>query len=63
GAANTLQVDASGQLHAFNTDVTAIEEALSERVNLQGQSALVLGAGGVARAATAALLRVGAGGR
>ena len=60
GAANTLQVDASGQLHAFNTDVTAIEEALSERVNLQGQSALVLGAGGVARAATAALLRLGA---
>ena len=49
-----------GQLHAFNTDVIAIEEALSERVDLQGQSALVLGAGGVARAATAALLRLGA---
>ncbi len=60
GAANTLRVDGSGQLHAFNTDVLAIEEALSERVDLQGESALVLGAGGVARAATAALLRLGA---
>ena len=35
GAANTLRVDDSGQLHAFNTDVTAIEEALSERVDLR----------------------------
>lgn len=60
GAANTLRVDDSGNLHASNTDVLAIEEAFAARIDLQGQSALVLGAGGVARAATAALLRLGA---
>jgi len=52
GAANTL-VFADGRIHAENTDVEGFLEALRERAPgaPAGSSALVLGAGGAARAA------------
>ena len=52
GAANTLTFGEDGALHADNTDVAALEEALGETA---GRRALVLGAGGAARAALYAL--------
>jgi shikimate dehydrogenase len=58
GAANTLVFDAGGAIHADNTDAPALIEALP--FSAQGASALVLGAGGSARAAVWALLDAGA---
>ena len=58
GAANTLTFGAGGAIHADNTDVPGLLEALP--VDPAGQRALVLGAGGAARAAVFALLRAGA---
>lgn len=56
GAGNTLWTDADGRLHAANTDWTAIRRAVAARVPAgTGRRALVLGAGGAARAAVAAL--------
>lgn len=57
GAANTLSF-ASGRIEAENTDTTGITGALP--VSPQGRSALVLGAGGSARAAIWALAGAGA---
>ncbi len=57
GAANTLVRRASG-LHAFNTDVPALQSALA-RARTSSRCALVLGAGGAARAALLALSRLG----
>ena len=57
GAANTLSF-ADGVIHADNTDAPGLLDALSERV--AGARALVLGAGGAARAVVWALLREGA---
>lgn len=59
GAANTLTFEADGELVADNTDAPALIEALPEAVT--GGSALVLGAGGSARAVVWALLNGGAG--
>lgn len=53
GAANTLTFD-SGAIVADNTDVAAIESAVRELIPAGG-SAMVLGAGGTARAALVAL--------
>ena len=53
GAANTLTFLPSGAIHADNTDVPGLLEALP--VDPAGLSALVLGAGGSARAAVYAL--------
>jgi shikimate dehydrogenase len=58
GAANTLTFLASGAIHADNTDVPGLLEALP--VDPAGMTALVLGAGGAARAAVYALARAGA---
>ncbi len=57
GAANTLSFEA-GEVRADNTDAQGLLDALSARV--AGKQALVLGAGGAARAAVWALAREGA---
>ena len=61
GAANTLIFRAAGRIDADNTDAPALVQALSQRIDVHGASALVLGAGGSARAAVWALLDAGAG--
>jgi len=58
GAANTLTFEPSGTIHADNTDVRGLLEALP--VDPAGITALVLGAGGAARAAVHALVGAGA---
>jgi shikimate dehydrogenase len=57
GAANTLRFAAGGEIAAENTDAPGLIAALGERPL---RSALVLGAGGSARAAVWALRRAGA---
>jgi shikimate dehydrogenase len=57
GAANTLSFD-GGQVRAENTDAQGLLEALPDPV--EGTRALVLGAGGAARAVVWALVRQGA---
>jgi shikimate dehydrogenase len=63
GAANTLVFDA-GAVHADNTDVPGFLTALRERAPEApgGMRALVLGAGGAARAVVYALLEAGVAG-
>ena len=58
GAANTLNFDAAGRIAADNTDAPALIAALP--FPPAGRTALVLGAGGSARAAVWALLDAGA---
>ena len=58
GAANTLLFDAAGRIEADNTDAPALIAALP--FPIAGRTALVLGAGGSARAAVWALLDAGA---
>jgi shikimate dehydrogenase len=58
GAANTLSFSADGSIAAENTDAPGLLAAIGDSV--QGRSALVLGAGGSARAAVWALLGAGA---
>ncbi len=58
GAANTLSFSASGAIAAENTDAPGLLAAICRPV--RGMSALVLGAGGGARAAVWALLDAGA---
>jgi shikimate dehydrogenase len=58
GAANTLVFKPSGAVAAENTDAPALIAALP--VSAAGRTALVLGAGGSARAAVWALLNAGA---
>ncbi|MDE3134093.1 MAG: shikimate dehydrogenase, partial [Acidobacteriota bacterium] len=60
GAANTLLFEQDGRLWADNTDAPALIEALSQHTQVAGASALVLGAGGSARAAAWALSDAGA---
>jgi shikimate dehydrogenase len=57
GAANTLSL-AGGEIHADNTDAPGLLAALPR--SPRGERALVLGAGGAARAVVWALLREGA---
>jgi shikimate dehydrogenase len=58
GAANTLTFAADGRIHADNTDAPGLIDALPR--SPAGARALVLGAGGSARAAVWALLDAGA---
>jgi len=51
GACNTVVRAQEGKLYGFNTDVAGVIGPLEGRLNLQGAKALVLGAGGGARAA------------
>ena len=61
GAANTLTFDPrTGAVHADNTDAPGLLEAIPPEHDPQGRTALVLGAGGAARAALHALLQAGA---
>ncbi len=55
GAANTLTRQPDGSARGSNTDVSGILVPLESRMSLPGKTALVLGAGGVARAAVFAL--------
>ncbi|MEJ7781594.1 MAG: shikimate dehydrogenase [Solirubrobacteraceae bacterium] len=59
GAANTLSFDLGGAIHADNTDAPGLLAALP--ADPRGATALVLGAGGSARAAIHALHEAGAG--
>ena len=60
GAVNTVVIR-NGRLIGHNTDVYGVAQALwSKRVSLKGKKAVVLGAGGAAKAAVHALLSGGA---
>jgi 3-dehydroquinate dehydratase/shikimate dehydrogenase len=60
GACNTVVRGQDGKLYGFNTDVGGIVAPLEQRLNLQGTKVLVVGAGGVARAAAFGLKNKGA---
>ncbi len=61
GACNTVLRAQDGKLYGFNTDVAGILRPLEKRIsNLKGMKALVLGAGGAARAAIFGLRDKGA---
>jgi len=60
GAANTLTFLPDGRIHADNTDAPGLIDALPPEVDPAGATAVVLGAGGTARAAVWALLEAGA---
>jgi 3-dehydroquinate dehydratase/shikimate dehydrogenase len=60
GACNTVLRAQDGKLYGFNTDVAGITGPLEKRMSLRGAKALVLGAGGAARAAVFGLREKGA---
>ncbi|HWF01643.1 MAG TPA: shikimate dehydrogenase [Caulobacteraceae bacterium] len=63
GAANLLVFDASGAIHADNTDGVGLLSALAEQapaLDLALAPTAILGAGGAARGAAAALIEAGA---
>ena len=60
GAANTLTFTQDGAITADNTDVSGLLAVIPARHAPEGKSALVLGAGGAARAAVHALQSAGA---
>jgi 3-dehydroquinate dehydratase / shikimate dehydrogenase len=60
GACNTVVRAQDGKLYGFNTDVGGIVGPLERRIPLRGAKVLVLGAGGVARAAVFGLKDKGA---
>ncbi|MGC2111789.1 MAG: shikimate dehydrogenase [Candidatus Korobacteraceae bacterium] len=60
GACNTIVRAADGKLYGFNTDVAGIVIPLEQRMQLSGARVLILGAGGVARAAAFGLKARGA---
>jgi len=60
GACNTVVRSQDGRLFGFNTDVAGILTPLESLLSLKGVRALILGAGGAARAALFALKERGA---
>jgi len=60
GACNTVVRGQDGKLYGFNTDVAGITFPLEQRLKLQDARILVVGAGGVARAAAFGLKNKGA---
>jgi 3-dehydroquinate dehydratase / shikimate dehydrogenase len=60
GACNTVVRAADGKLYGFNTDVAGIIVPLEQRMSLAGVRVLIVGAGGVARAAAFGLKSKGA---
>ena len=60
GACNTVVRAADGKLYGFNTDVAGIIVPLEQRMSLAGARVLIVGAGGVARAAAFGLKSKGA---
>jgi shikimate dehydrogenase len=60
GAANILTFERDGAIVADNTDAPAVSELVRGVLDPAGRSALVLGAGGAARAAVWALVQAGA---
>lgn len=60
GSVNTVSVHPSGELHGTSTDGLGVVAALRKRGDLRGKDVLILGAGGAARAAAAALETRGA---
>ena len=60
GAVNTVVVHSDGSLHGSNTDYVGVLRALEKKLQIKGSRALILGAGGSARAAAFALSRAGA---
>jgi 3-dehydroquinate dehydratase / shikimate dehydrogenase len=59
-AVNTVVVNAKGKLFGYNTDSLGVLRALEGRLPPRGSRVLILGAGGVARAAAFALAGAGA---
>jgi 3-dehydroquinate dehydratase/shikimate dehydrogenase len=60
GACNTVVRGQDGKLYGFNTDVAGVLIPLEQRMDLQGAKVLIVGAGGVARAAAFGLKNKGA---
>ena len=60
GACNTVVRAADGKLYGFNTDVAGVMVPLEQRLHLAGARVLIVGAGGVARAAAFGLKNKGA---
>ena len=60
GACNTIVRGQDGKLYGFNTDVAGVVRPLEQRLPIESAKALVLGAGGAARAAVFALKERGA---
>jgi len=59
GAVNTVVVRGSGKLHGYNTDYVGVLETLERRIKLRDSRALIVGAGGAARAVAFALAQAG----
>jgi len=60
GACNTIVRSLDGKLYGFNTDVAGVVVPLEQRLHLAGARILIVGAGGVARAAAFGLKAKGA---
>ncbi|HUI83895.1 MAG TPA: shikimate dehydrogenase [Candidatus Binatia bacterium] len=60
GACNTVVRGTDGKLYGFNTDVAGVVVPLEQRMRLAGVRILIVGAGGVARAAAFGLKARGA---
>ncbi len=60
GACNTIVRGVDGKLYGFNTDLAGIVVPLEQRMHLAGARILLIGAGGVARAAAFGLKAKGA---
>jgi len=59
GAVNTVVVRGGGKLYGYNTDYVGVLQSLEKRMPLRGSRALIVGAGGAARAVAFALAQAG----